>query len=1060
MNTSLMPASSTDKPFKILLVDDESGQRMLQKDILSSDSFIVSEVNDGRAALREISRNDFDVILLDKNMPDMKGDEVCKTIRGDMNDLLLPIIMVTGTAGGEELIQSFDAGATDYIQKPYAPSELIARVTKAAKHKKLLDQLEDVNSIYPAIVGIIEARDGRTARHCQRVSANCILFARYIGLDDDSIKLLELLATFHDVGKLSIPDHILKKKESLTVCERKIMEMHSIIGAEFCTAIKSLSSLSSLVRHHHENWDGSGYPDGLSGETTPYLVRVFQLLDIYDSLADESFDSVSLQHVEIIKYIKDDEVKFDVHLAELFVEFIKLHMDQFHFPPQENSKNETINGMQDLIQREVALFEKIPVCCKENKRENISGNIDDEGLEQQFMAVLETTTVGLFGLDLEGKVTFVNTAACNILGHKKSDLLGFVHHDVVHHSLPDGQVYESKNCPMHHCLCTGESMQGEELFFHKSGESIPIDFSCSPIFREGMLSGAVITFQDMRKKIEADKELQLAVTVFDNSHEAMLITDRNKNILKVNRAFTQITGFYEQDVVGRPPIIFQSHGYSGGFTEDIELALLEKGAWHGEIYNKTRNGDKFTALLNINCVKDVLGEITNYVGIFSDVTTIKQAHEEIERIAHHDPLTGLPNRLLFNKRLKIAVDHATRGKYLLAILFIDLDRFKDINDSLGHSAGDQLLMEVAKRIKYRVRKEDVVARLGGDEFVVLLGHIDEPDDAAKISKKLMKSLEEPMMLDNHALVLTMSIGISVFPRDANDTDKLIRNADAAMYHAKECGFNGYHFYDKEMTKKAEEQMFIEVLLRKAIENNEFELYYQPQVNLMTGALTGTEALIRWNCPEQGLLSPLQFIHVAESSGLIVPIGEWVFHTACKQARLWLDKGIDFGHIAVNVSGVQIQREGLLDVVKSSLKTSDLDSKYLELEITESSIMHDTEKNMTLLHNFKDLGVIISIDDFGTGFSSLSYLQTLPVDKLKIDRAFVKNLPNNRKDAAIVKTIVALCKGLDLNVVAEGIETEAQHLFLKSHDCIEGQGWLYGKAVSADDFEDFCLAMKK
>ncbi len=546
-------------------------------------------------------------------------------------------------------------------------------------------------------------------------------------------------------------------------------------------------------------------------------------------------------------------------------------------------------------------------------------------------------------------------------------------------------------------------------------------------------------------------ELGMAAAVFENTNEAVLITDANANIVAINKAFESITGYQEQEVVGGNPSQIKSNRHDESFYQQLWSELLDSGMWRGEIWNRRKNGEVFPVWQSICAIKNEAGDVSHYVSVFSDISTLKQSQEKLDYLAYHDPLTGLPNRLLFEDRLEQALKHAKREKHEIVLLFLDLDRFKNINDSLGHPVGDALLIEIAKRLDGLVRQEDTVARLGGDEFVVILERIEKPEDGAILAQKILDAFHASIVADGHELLVTLSIGISQYPADGEDVPTLVKNGDAALYRAKEEGRNCFQFYTTELTTKVSERLAMETALRGALREEQLMIYYQPFVSLQSGKITGAEALVRWNHPEHGLVLPDRFIALAEDTGLIVSIGAWVLFQACQQAKLWLDQGYDFGRIAVNVSGLQIQRGKFVDIVKQTLQETGLEGKYLELEVTENVIMRNTEKAIAVLNQLKEIGVQLAIDDFGTGYSSLSYLKRLPIDKLKIDQSFVRDIPEDANDKAIARAIRALAKSLRLMVVAEGIESSKQAAFLKRLGCDEGQGYLYSHPVTADEF---------
>ena len=437
--------------------------------------------------------------------------------------------------------------------------------------------------------------------------------------------------------------------------------------------------------------------------------------------------------------------------------------------------------------------------------------------------------------------------------------------------------------------------------------------------------------------------------------------------------------------------------------------------------------------------------------VFHDVTAAREMSLQMTYLEQHDFLTDLPNRLLLNDRITQSIALACRQKRPIAVLFLDLDRFKFINDSLGHAIGDKLLQSVSTRLLASVRASDTVSRQGGDEFVILLSEITHPEDAATSARKILLSLSAPCSIEGHDLHINGSIGISVYPEDGADAETLIKNADTAMYHAKESGRNNFQFFKADMNRKAVERQSLEGSLHRALEREEFLLHYQPKVNLNTGEITGVEALVRWQQPDRGLVPPAQFVPVAEDCGLILPIGRWVLREACRQARAWQDAGLTPLPIAVNVSAVEFRDKGFVEGVRTILAETGLEARYLELELTEGVLMDDAESTASVLQELKMMGVHLAVDDFGTGYSSLSYLRQFPIDVLKIDRSFVNQITADPDDSTIVSAIINMAKSLKHHVVAEGIETQLQRAYLQTHRCAEGQGYLFSRPLGAAQF---------
>jgi len=561
----------------------------------------------------------------------------------------------------------------------------------------------------------------------------------------------------------------------------------------------------------------------------------------------------------------------------------------------------------------------------------------------------------------------------------------------------------------------------------------------------------------LRERVEAlnkaQGELKLYDTVFTNAAEGMMITDANATIVAVNPAFTAITGYRPEEIRGRTPAVLSSGRQDKAYYRAMWHELVERGSWQGEIWNRRRNGEVYPEWLSIAAVRDGEGRTTHYIGIFSDVTEHKKAEARIRHLAHHDVLTGLPNRVLLQDRLKQAIRQAKRNQRHAAVLFFDLDRFKIINDTLGHEVGDGLLRIVTERCLGAVRDSDTVARLGGDEFVVVLPDMEHAPDAAVIARKILAAITQPCHLGQHELTVTCSIGIAVYPNDGSSESELLRNADAAMYRAKAEGRNGYQFYTADMNAASLGELLLEHQLRGALERNEFRLYYQPKVGARTGRLKGCEALLRWEHPQHGLLTPDRFVPVAEESGMIVAIDRWVIREACRQLRAWIDAGLEPVPVAVNISAQQLAHRDLVELVADALKEYRLSPRLLELELTETMLMRDVRRTVDILSVLSGMGIGLAIDDFGTGYSSLAYLRQLPVTSLKIDRSFVRDISLSEagSDGTIATAVIALAHSLGLEVTAEGVETDDQRRFLAAHHCDYLQGYLFAKPESVAAF---------
>ncbi|HTL46868.1 MAG TPA: EAL domain-containing protein [Verrucomicrobiae bacterium] len=566
------------------------------------------------------------------------------------------------------------------------------------------------------------------------------------------------------------------------------------------------------------------------------------------------------------------------------------------------------------------------------------------------------------------------------------------------------------------------------------------------MWRDLKLMGELFVGVHYRKETE-DRLQKLSLAV-EQSPSIVMVTDCEGHIEYVNPKFTEVTGYALEEVAGKTPSFLNSGKIPSEEFKKLWQVIKEGKEWQGEFINRKKNGELYWEKAVISSIRNSEGSITHFLAVKEDITKRKWAEETIQHMAYYDPLTDLPNRMLFNDRLGQALAQARRKNQLVAILFLDLDRFKVINDTLGHTMGDLLLRSVAERLKKFTREGDTIARMGGDEFTFLLTGINQVDEAVKTAQNILDVLKHSFNLEGHEVHITPSIGISIFPYDGNDGVTLVKNADAALNRAKEQGRTNYQLYTPVMNAKAFERMTLENSLRKALEKGEFTLYYQPQVDLEFGEIVGMEALIRWEHPDLGLVSPAQFIPMAEETGLIVPIGEWVLKTACAQNKKWQDLGYRPMRIAVNLSARQFNEKNLVEMISGALKETRLEPQWLDLEITESVIMQQLETTIATMRDLHHLGIQISIDDFGIGYSSLSYLKKFPVHTLKIDQSFIREITTDPDDAAITAAVIAMGHSLKLKVIAEGVETMEQLQMLKSLKCDRMQGYLFSRPVPA------------
>ncbi|MBE0494976.1 MAG: EAL domain-containing protein [Campylobacterales bacterium] len=602
---------------------------------------------------------------------------------------------------------------------------------------------------------------------------------------------------------------------------------------------------------------------------------------------------------------------------------------------------------------------------------------------------------------------------------------------------------------------TRQHMTFMESVFKEDGTVHVLEVRKSPLINENNeVIGLVGVAHDMTQKRQQEQQQLLAQSVFENTAEGIIVTDKHQIITSVNPAFTEITGYEAEEVIGRPPTLLSSGVHKKSFYQAMWKRILSRGYWQGEVWNVRKNGENFPELLTISEVKDTQGEVVHYIGVFSDITLMKQTQQQLEFMAHHDPLTKLPNRLLLEARLEHAIEWARRDQFNIAVLFIDLDQFKEINDTFGHSVGDLILQEVAVRFRSLLREKDTIARIGGDEFVIVLEEYEDLLYLEQVVKRILDLFKDAFLVKERNFNLTCSIGISLYPNDGKDIETLIKNADAAMYKAKESGRNTYTFYTTEITHTLFEKMLMENELRRAIDAQEFTLFYQPQIDMRTGKMVGVEALARWEHAGMGIIMPDKFIPLSEGTKLIIPIGRQLLEIACLQTKVWVDRGLcgPAWKTAVNISAVQITHDDLYEAIDEVTKKTGLAPHYLELELTETYIMQNPKVARVLMDKLKKLGVTLAVDDFGIGYSSLSYLKQFPLDRLKVDRSFIRDIPDDSDDMAITKAILALGKSLGLEVLAEGVEDAVQKEFLLEEGCFLAQGYFYSPPLPWAELE--------
>jgi len=669
--------------------------------------------------------------------------------------------------------------------------------------------------------------------------------------------------------------------------------------------------------------------------------------------------------------------------------------------------------------------------------------------EARFRRLTENAKDMIYRMSLpEGRYEYVSPAAKALFGYAPED---FYHHPILIKNAihPDWNSYFQEQWI--NLLAGNMPPTYEYQIIHKTGEArwlhqrnvLVKDQQQKPIAIEGIVT-------DITERKETEQRLYRSLQIIENTSEGIVVTSPDGYIVDINQAYTQILGYQREELVGKRTNMIRSGYHDKVFYQKMWEALINKGQWAGEIWDRRKNGEVFPIWLNINAIRDNNGTIINYIGIFSDITQQKASEAALHNMAFYDPLTELPNRALFHNRLQHEMETASREKEFVSLLFIDLDHFKWTNDTMGHAAGDKLLKIVAQRLKKVVRESDTVARLGGDEFTIILPGLGKTNRISILVQELMLSIKKPITIDEQVLHVGASIGIAIYPSDGQNINTLLKHADQAMYQAKEAGRHTFRFYSEKTNTRAFDHIALDHELRQAFQEKEFTLYYQPKVNAKNGCIVGMEALIRWIKKDHTVVPPNHFIPLAEETGLIIPLGRWIMESACKQIAKWNTVSNKPLKMSVNLSAVQFQDKELIETIQTVIEKTAIEPETIELELTESMVMGDVEAAIETMNSIRKLGVNLAIDDFGTGYSSLSYLKRFPIQTLKIDKSFVNELTHDNSDAAIIEAIISMAKSLQLDVVAEGVETEEQLNFLRKKGCNELQGYYLGKPLPGDE----------
>ena len=763
-----------------------------------------------------------------------------------------------------------------------------------------------------------------------------------------------------------------------------------------------------------------------------------------------------------IKLIKKKNKKLDLRSLEFLYIHLEKILENIDYMKKINIDAKSLNiklklekiNTQLINKHEEQLFYQILISLfffisiivvtfmiyKENRK---SSKIKNELFAFKYAVEKSDNSVVL--TDANRNILYVNDNFEKKTGFLKSEIEG-----LNPRVLGSKQTTDETHKELNEKLDAGEKWEGELINKRKDGTLFYEKASILPIIIDNELRNYLAIKLDITKYIEQSETIKLSSIAFNNIQEGVLICDVDKTIITVNEAFEVITGYRKEELIGKKPNIFKSNMHDKIYYERMWNELDEKGRWKGKIYNKRKNGEIIPIWLNISVVKDSNNKITKYVAVHTNLKEIIDSQEKANFLAYHDSLTKLPNRVKLEENLEYSISFAARNNSNLFVLFIDLDRFKNINDTLGHGVGDKLLVIVANRIRKVLRETDTLARMGGDEFIVVLDSSVNKKSAGYVCEKILDVIKELITIDNNTLTTSGSIGVAMYPDDGKDITTLIKNADTAMYHAKKLGKDTYQYYDKQLSLDVHEQLNIEQALKDVIEKEELFLNYQAQYELKTKKVIAFEALVRWEHPQLGFISPEKFIAIAELTGDIIEIGKFIFETACRDFTEFKKINKELKYIAINISSIQFRDKNFVNDIFYIISKLGLDPQEIEIEITERHIIEFSENNMETINNLRELGFRFSIDDFGTGYSSLSYLTKLPIDVIKVDKSFIDGTPNDNNNVQISKAIVALSKSLGYKVIAEGIEYIEQEEYLKTLDCELGQGFLFSKPLSFDN----------
>ena len=799
-------------------------------------------------------------------------------------------------------------------------------------------------------------------------------------------------------------------------------------GLDLCRSIKADAGLAAafVVLHGGDRQSGEDGGTGLAGDFDFYIGRSQgeQALVIQIKSALQSLGQQTTLRTQLALLTKAERELVDSRRAAL------------------NLVEDAVRAQHRLEVANAALHSEMTErTLAQARAEAASTELARRESELRLAGVVDAAMDAIISVDTDFRIVQFNRTAERMFGRKRADMLG----QSLDCLLPQGtQASHRRQMQRFQETDITSRVMGENRILRgvrADGEEFPIEASSISQFGAGEGKVFTVILRDVTERQRSDEKLQRAAIVFNQAHDGIMITDADGVIQEVNEAFTRLFGFGRDEIVGRRHEVLQSSENRPGLHAALWDAIQTAGRWTGEIWSQRSNGESFSSMLDLVSVRDPGGMVQNLVAVYTDMTPFKEHQRQLQYAAHHDALTGLPNRALLEEFVRREITTAQRRGESLAVMLIGIDHFKNIGTTFGHHAVDALQVQLGHDLVAALREQDTVGRVAGEGFVLVLPGTDS-DGAARLANKLLERSAQPYRIDEHEIFVTFSIGIAIYPDDAQDYDGLARCLLAAVQRARLAGRGNFQFFDPAMQHQEQEDLQIATALRLAIGRAELCLHYQPLVDLQTGRVGGLEALLRWQHPELGAVSPARFIPIAESSGLIRPIGQWVLRQACQDIRNWLDRDIDVPPIAVNVSPLQFRDADLVTRLQDTLKEFGIEGSRICIELTEGLLMVDVARSETMLRAIKALGIKLSLDDFGTGYSSLSYLKRFPIDKVKIDQSFVRSLPENLEDAEIARVVVSMAHGLGMRVVAEGVETEAQCRFLRDNVCDEIQGYLF------------------